>query len=635
MASAQARRPGDLSTLKSGLDALLRDDLAAARKALDRLPVETLDRRILAWAIARSGLNGVSSDEIGDALRQLAGWPRLADLQANRERALLRENPPPHTVLAAFANTQPRTYEGAVILARAHVALENPEAARAVLSPLWRNEALTAGEERTIIGEFGELLGQADHRARMEYMLHKSRIGSAEQVAKLAQASALAEAWAAVIRGRKNAGTLLDRVPAAQRSAGYLFAKARHLRRQEQFDKAAAVMLSAPRGAADLADPDAWWIERRALSRELFDLGQAKTAYRIAAGHAAESAADMADAEFHAGWYALRGLKDALTAARHFGRIAEIAGGPISRARAYYWLGRAAEAGGPGTAEAFYGRAAVYGTAFYGQLAAAKLGRETIAAAPPAPAEAERQAFAQREAVQAITRLERAGHGHRAYVIYRALAQELTSPGEVVLLTAMARKRGDNHLALRVGKIAALRGVEIGALAHPLGAVPSSADLSAADEALTHAVARQESEFNTGAVSGAGARGLLQLLPGTARDMAKKHGLPYARQRLTSDAAYNAALGAAYLGEQLERFSGSYVLTFAGYNAGPRRAEEWVARHGDPRAQPVDNVVDWIERIPYAETRNYVQRVMENYQVYKMRLEGRFDIVGDLVKGRP
>jgi soluble lytic murein transglycosylase len=204
----------------------------------------------------------------------------------------------------------------------------------------------------------------------------------------------------------------------------------------------------------------------------------------------------------------------------------------------------------------------------------------------------------------------------------------------VALLAAMAENRGNHFLALRVGKIAAARGIEVGTLSHPVGAIPGSTDISGAGKALAYAVARQESEFNVAAMSGAGARGLLQLLPGTAKDVAKRNGLPYSQARLTTDAGYNATLGSAFLAEQLGRFQGSYVLTFAGYNAGPRRAQQWVDRYGDPRGKDIDTVVDWIERIPFAETRSYVQRVMENYQVYKMRLSGSFDIVTDLVKGR-
>ncbi len=198
----------------------------------------------------------------------------------------------------------------------------------------------------------------------------------------------------------------------------------------------------------------------------------------------------------------------------------------------------------------------------------------------------------------------------------------------------MAEKRGNRLLALKIGKIATAGGIDAGALSHPVGAIPDSADISDAGEALAYAIARQESEFNVAAVSHAGARGLLQLLPGTAKAVARAAGLAYSQDRLTTDAGYNATLGAAFLGEQLGRFDGSYVLTFVGYNAGPGRALEWIRRYGDPRGKGIEAVVDWIERIPFAETRSYVQRVMENYQVYKMRLSGKFDIEGDLVNGR-
>ena len=503
-----------------------------------------------------------------------------------------------------------------------------------MLLPFWRTEKLEAAEEAAIVKEFGKIIASADHRFRMEKMFYVERAKSAQRVAGPAGAKELANAWAAVLAGDRQAKKLLDAVPAAQRSAGYLFAKAKYLRRKKNFDEAAAVMLKAPRDKAALVDPDEWWTERRVLARELVDHGDIKTAYKLAAAHSAEKTANVIDAEFHAGWFALRGLNDAKTAAKHFTRIAEVADGPLGLSRAYYWLGREAEAGGPGDAKDYYRKAAAYGTTFYGQLAAARIGSKQISVDNPSPTEADHQSFAKREAVRAIRRLEQASYASRAEILYRDLAQQLDSPGELALLAVMAEKQGNHHLALRVGKIAAARGLTIGALSHPVGVIPASADISGAGKALAYAIARQESEFNIGAVSGAGALGLLQLLPGTARDVAKKAGLPYSKDRLTTDAGYNATLGTAFLGEQMGRFDGSYVLTFVGYNAGPRRAEQWIKKYGDPRGKDIDAVVDWIERIPFTETRGYVQRVMENYQVYKMRLSGRFDIADDLVNGR-
>ena len=626
---------GSVTQLKTGLDALASGNISRARQVRDSLPQNALDRHILMWAIAVSGAEGVPSSEIAQAATALVGWPGMATLRSNSERAMYKENPGPRAALAAFGSSRPQTVEGTIMLARAQVATGDLSAARATLARIWRTNRMEAREEQAIIREFGKIIPAADHRVRMESMLYNDRISSAERVAGLAGGKELTAAFAAVTRNEKNAGALLKAVPQAQRSAAYIFAQARHLRRNDKFKDAAAVMLKAPTDAASLVDPDQWWVERRVLSRELLDLGDVQTAYRLAAAHAAESPVHAADAEFHAGWYAFRGLGDARTGARHFARIAEIADGPISLSRAYYWLGRAAEAGGGGDSRVHYQRAATYGTAFYGQLAAAKLGRNTIPADFPAPSAADRQNFDNRQAVKAIRRLEQAGHARRADSLYRALAQELTSVGELALLAVMAERQGNNHfLALRVGKWAAARGQNVGALAHPVGAIPSNANISGAGKALAYAIARQESEFNISARSGAGALGLLQLLPGTAKDMARKAGLGFSQNKLTTDAAYNATLGSHYLDEQLSRFNGSYILTFAGYNAGPRRAQQWIDRYGDPRGKNIDTVVDWIERIPFTETRGYVQRVMENYQVYKMRLSGRMDIATDLVSGR-
>jgi len=632
--NAGATASGDITVLKSGLDALSAKDIAQARAIRDTLPPDSLDRHILAWAIALRGGDQVPSSEIAAAAQALPGWPGMDALRRNSEKALFRENPDPRAVIRAFGNTQPQTVEGVVLLARAQLALGNSQGARAVLSPFWRTRKLEARDEAAIIKEFGALIPVTDHRFRMERMLYSDRVNSAQCVAKLAGAEALANAWSAVIKGEANAAKLLDAVPQQQRAAGYFFAQARYLRRNHDIERAAAVMLRAPKDKAVLIDPDAWWIERRALSRELVDAGDMKTAYQLVAAHSAESPTNAADAEFHAGWYALRGLQDANAASRHFARIAELSAGAISRSRAYYWLGRAAEAGGPGDAKTYFARAADFGTTFYGQLAAERIGRSVLKVVYPVPTAADRRTFEQREAVHAIKRLEEADYSSLADTLYRDLAGQLTSPGELALLAVMAEKRNNHFLALKVGKIAAARGIDIGALSHPIGVIPANANISGSGKALAYAIARQESEFNVGAVSGAGARGLLQLLPGTAKEVARKAGIPFSQTRLATDAGYNAALGATFLGEQLSRFNGSYVLTFAGYNAGPRRAQEWVSRYGDPRGKDVDAVVDWIERIPFAETRSYIQRVMENYQVYKMRLSGKFDIISDLVNGR-
>ncbi|QND50004.1 lytic transglycosylase domain-containing protein [Rhizobium lusitanum] len=623
------------SDLKSGLDALSNKNPMQALAIRNGMGQGTLDRHILTWAIATSGQVGVPSGEIAAAARELVDWPGLSSLRANSERALYTENPPADQILAAFGNTQPETPEGSVILSRALVSRGASAQAAKLIRKIWRDEALDKSFEDKILAEFSSLLTPADHKARMDYLLYRDRTAQAKRFGDLGRAQSLYKAWAAVNNRSANAGTLLANIDAQSRKdPAYLFMRIENLRRQDKYDDAANLLTQMPRDRAALVNGGAWWNEQRIVSRGLVDQGNFKAAYRVVDVSAAESPQDVGEAEFHAGWYALRGLRDGAAASTHFRKILQVSNGPISQSRAWYWLGRAAEAGGPGKAVDFYTKAASYPSTFYGQLAAEKLGRRTLNVTYPSPTSDDRRLFQSREAVQAITRLEAAGHGWRAEALYRALAKQLQSPGEIAMLAAQAERSGNHQLSLQVGKIAYGRGVDVAALAFPIGVIPDNANITGSGKALAYAIARQESAFNPAAVSSANARGLLQLLPKTAKAVAGRHGLAYSDAKLTQDAGYNATLGAHYLGEQIDAFGGSYILTFIAYNAGPNKVPEWINRYGDPRGKSIDEVVDWIERIPFPETRNYVQRVMENYQVYKARLGQKTDIEHDLIYGR-
>ncbi|NEI69903.1 transglycosylase SLT domain-containing protein [Rhizobium lusitanum] len=639
MSTAAIPRSGAIAPvsgdLKAGLDALSNKNPMQALAIRNGMGQGTLDRHILTWAIATSGQPGIPSGEIAAAARELVGWPGLGSLRANSERALYNENPATDQVLAAFGNTQPETVEGAVILSRALMARGSSAQAGKLIRKIWRSEPLDKPLEDKILAEFPNLLSPADHKARMDFLLYRDRTVQAKRFGDLGKAQSLYKAWAAVNDRSPKADALISAVGGQWRKdPAYLFMQIENLRRQNRYDDAANLLAQMPRDRSVLVSPGQWWNEQRIVSRGLVDQGEFKAAYRVVDASVAESPQDVGEAEFHAGWYALRGLQDGANAATHFRRILQVSNGPISQSRGWYWLGRAAEAGGPGKAADFYAKAASYPSTFYGQLAAEKLGRTTLNVTYPSPSADDRQRFQGREAVQAISRLEAAGHGWRADALYRALAKQLESPGEVAMLAARAERSGNHQLSLQIGKIAYGRGVDVAALAFPIGVIPDNANISGSGKALAYAIARQESAFNPAAVSSANARGLLQLLPKTAKAVAGRHGMAYSADRLTQDAGYNATLGAHYLGEQIDTFGGSYILTFIAYNAGPNKVPEWIGRYGDPRGKSLDDVIDWIERIPFPETRNYVQRVMENYQVYKARLGQKTDIVHDLVNGR-
>ncbi len=620
-------------SLKEGLAALDRGRVTRALAIRKYLPAGSLDRKILAWAIAMSGKPGIPSATIANIANDLPDWPDRDTMQRNLERALTTESFSAANLIKAFPDGEPLTIEGSIVLARAYLDLGETENANRTIAPIWRGERLNRKTERRILNKAGAALTRQDHRVRMHQLLYWDRATAATRVASKAEQVSLAKARVAVVRKSKRAAGLIKAVaPSSKQDTGYLFARIEYARRTEQYSRAADLLLKAPSDPDLLIDPHEWWVERRIVSRQLLELGKPKLAYKLAATHAAQKAADVVEAEFHAGWYALRFLKDSESARKHFQNILRVAKRPISRARGYYWLARASS---PADADRLYQNAARHKGTFYGQLAAVELGENALNITKTKSNPTDRANIRSRQLYQVKERLEKLGHDKRATLIYRYLARSLESPGELAILAADAERRGNHTLSLQIGKAAFGRGLEVDTLSWPLGAIPGSAKISDAGRALAYAVARQESEFNKAAISRANARGLLQLLPRTARSVARRSGLKYSKQKLTRDAAYNATLGSAYLSEQLQRFDNSYVLTFAAYNAGPSRVDEWISRFGDPRRKPLYTVIDWIEQIPFSETRSYVQRVMENYQVYKRRIANtNLGIKKDLIRGR-
>jgi soluble lytic murein transglycosylase len=377
-------------------------------------------------------------------------------------------------------------------------------------------------------------------------------------------------------------------------------------------------MLEAPREPALLVNPDEWWTERRALARKLLDSGDARTAYRIAAEHSAQGKDQRIDAEFHTGWIALRYLSDPALAAPAFERAASLAETPISIARAAYWQGRTAEAQGkPADARRFYEKAAGQPIAYYGQLALIRLARRQLSLRQPAKiAKGDDRAMA----IRVVELLGALDQKDLATPLAMESARTLDDEAQLAALGAVAARARDARTTLMICKLGGQRGFVLDETAFPTFGVPSFQPLpGSATPALVYAIARQESSFEPSARSGAGAKGLMQMLPSTARRTAQRAGVPFDEGRLMNDSSFNAQLGAAHLGELMGEHPGSLILTFAAYNAGGRRVKDWIAALGDPRDASVDPI-DWVERIPFTETRNYVQRVTENLAVYKLRL---------------
>ena len=433
---------------------------------------------------------------------------------------------------------------------------------------------------------------------------------------------AIVKACAAAESNSSKSAALLDAVPNdARGDLGYVLCRLHWLLGHD--DVAAAAKLVAEASSEDLQrqDTDEWWRERRVLARKLIDRGNAQTAYRVAS-EAAPPANPYYRAEFHflAGWIALRFLADPATALKHFAHVDDGSADPIVLARAAYWRGRAAEAAGQiEEMQAQYETAARYSTAYYGQLARARLGLDAIALQPPPPDPTE---AASSELLHAADILYSIGELDLVLSFVNDLAEASRDVAELEALGRLTARHNDAQAMLVMGKTALARGLAMERYAFPEIGVPRYSPLgSKIDQCIVYSIVRTESAFDQRDTSPAKAVGLMQVTPEAGRDTAKRFGVAYEWNRLVSDPAYNTQMGAGELTALLKEYGGSYVMSFAGYNAGRGRVRQWVAQHGDPRDPKVD-AVDWVERIPLAETRNYVQRVMENLQVYRERFGG-------------
>jgi soluble lytic murein transglycosylase len=513
------------------------------------------------------------------------------------------------------------------------------EAAR-VVRALWRDGDFDAWTESVILRDFGASLTRDDHKRRADRLLYAGYLGAATRAAALAGPDVLALAEARIQSARApTTAALLRAVPATLRDdPGLVFSRVQYARRAGRMYEAALLLSLAPRDPAAAISPDRWWSERKMVALALLDLGEPRLAFEVCDGAAPpETSEAKVDRAFHAGWIALRFLNDPATALAHFAKLAQGHSNPITLGRAGYWQGRAAEAlGRTAEARAYYETAARYSTAYYGQLARARLGHRDIVLRPPPEAPPDRRdLIARLEVVRAFELLYAIDERDLIAGALADLGERSIDTVALAALGEVAARHKDARAMLLLGKAALGRGLPLEHYAFPTLGIPDYRPIGPAIEpAVVYAIARQESTFNPKTVSSARAMGLMQVTPEAGRYVAKKFGASYDEKRLLGDQSYNVQLGAAELGDLYVDYRGSHILTFAGYNAGRGRVKEWIAKYGDPRDPNVDPI-DWVERIPFSETRNYVQRVLENLQVYRVRFGGgsKLLIEADLHRG--
>jgi soluble lytic murein transglycosylase len=571
-------------------------------------------------------------------------WPLSEALLKRAERSLYVNNETPELILSHFTKRKPTTAQGSLALARALLATGDQDGARGELRKVWADPEIPAELEKSIAAEFGKLLTADDHKRRMWRLVYAQETNAAIRQAKrlpseYQKAAAVAQK---LIRGEKGAEKQYAALPSDMRQAlGMRYALARYHRKNESWAKARAILVEVPGQASKMGDAEAWWTERRIIARRSIGLDNKaaarKAAYRISAAHGFASGTEAEEGEFLAGWIALRYLRDPETALTHFGKLAEIARSRTEKARAGYWTGRALEAmGRDAEAASAYRQAALYSTVYYGQLAREKVGlgkvpEEIDSGKASAAAEAR---VDKDEVVRAFRIMEKAGKQSDLHMFLWSFANRFETTDEMNAAAAIVWDAGGAPMAVRLAKASAAQNIDIDAWGYPIRAMPDWKQIGKpVEKPLVFALARQESEFNPNAGSKVGAQGLMQIMPGTAKLIAKEHGIKHSPGRIL-DPAYNVKLGAAHLGDLIADHDGSYVLTLVSYNAGPRRSREWIAEYGDFRTGAVDPI-DWVESIPFQETRQYVQKVLQNLHIYRSRLAPKTvrPMTADLARG--
>ncbi len=574
---------------------------------------------LIEWMRLRAG-RGTYAD-VRSFLDRRSDWPGEAYLRKQAEPLVIEEAD--NEILAFFTEMPAQTPRGVLANAAALTRVDQTGEAEANVVLAWRTMPMNPTSQALFLKLHGALL-KPHHTARLDEMLWQREHDEARQMFDLVSKDqvALAQARIALQRRAGDVNKLIEALPASVANDGGLAHARFEWRIRKGFvNDAKTLLLERSTSVEALGQPGAWSNRRRALARGEMRSGDPKRAYRMASQHFLDGGSDYADLEWLSGYIALRFLKDPQAAYQHFLNHDSQVVSPISQGRAGYWQGRALEdMNDPEAASVAYTEGAKYQTAFYGLLAAEKANvpfDETLKGVTPAQ-DWRTSPLAQDPLFQVGLMLQAAGERNMAERFWTHLTDQLVE-GDIALLGQAAIDVNEPHIAVMIGKRAARRGLTIAApyyALHPL----AQRDLPMAPE-MSLAIARRESEFDPVVQSGVGARGLMQLMPATAREVASELGVRslHTTDRLTADPVYNAELGSKYLSNMAGLFNGNVVMMSAAYNAGPSRPPRWMKAYGDPRKGDID-IVDWVEMVPFRETQNYIMRVTESLPVYRARL---------------
>jgi soluble lytic murein transglycosylase len=614
----------DASVINTALTAIAQGDFQTASDLSDQSSSPEI-KTLITWSKLRASEGDWPAYKA--FLLDHPDWPGLQGLRKQAEAKLPDD---PNVVKAFFVDRRPETPAGVLRLMAVHPLNELAISA-------WTGMSLSDVEQQEFIDKFGKIL-KPHHNARLENLLWRKLRTQAERMQPLVSAPTyrLAQARMALQRRDKAVDTTIEALsPSQMDDAGLAFDRFEWRMAKGRWDEAQELIFERTNPIAKMGRPENWASRRRGFARRAMRAGQIDQAYKLASQHGLTAGSSFADLEWLSGYISLTHRNDPKQALIHFKTFNAAVNSPISLGRGSYWLGRVYEhLEEYETAATHYVNGAQYQTSFYGQLSAERIQAkpdQTLAGQEPV-GDWRKSSFANSSVFKTAVLLHQADRPIMTRWFMTHMTETLPRD-EIMQLADYAKQMGSDFVTLSIAKEAAKRGIILPKAYFPVTDLARFNKSLPAEIAMS--IARRESELKPDAISPAGARGLMQIMPATAKQVANQIDVPYEPARLTTDWEYNATLGTAYLREMIDKYDGSYVLAFAAYNAGPHRVVEWLDLYGDPR-DPLTSVVDWIEHIPFRETRNYVMRVTESLHVYRARISGKtppLQLTSDLSRG--
>lgn len=646
-------RPYEVSTLSDADQQTLASALQAVRQhafnqadSLSSGLSNPVARKIVTWAILNNDGDIYSFASLDAARRDLWGWPREAKRQLAAEKMMASSGMTPQQIVDWFAGSPPQSVEGATALITAYGALGRTADAQTLAKQWWRTEVFDTIAQGNFYSAFGKYLNQDDNKARLICLLLNPQSGTPQAIHDMetyvdGPSVSVANAVLAMRTGSAAGDGLYSQaVQVDPHNPALAFERARYLSKKGLEALGFPLLTDLPSAALSPDAASQMYLLRLAYFHAALKARDYRAAYDAMNGGGFDAGENKAEAEFFAGWIALVKLNKPDLAIPHFQGVADAGTSPITQGRALYWLGRAYEArndaarNDAATAQAYYVKGGQYIYAFYGQMAAEKAGIKTITLGhDPVPTQADRDRFNRRDLVKAARILGNMGETDLFRQIVLNLDTVLPNAEEEALLTDMTAQYDSQVIAMKVARMSMQRGFYLPDRAYPMRDVP---DVPGPEKAFVLAIGRQESGFDASVRSRANARGVMQLIPSTARAVARRLGVGYVEAKLY-EPSYNMTLGAYHLGELVDHFGGSYILAAAGYNAGPSRMSLWIDQCGEPRGQNAD-ALSFIECHPLRETRDYMMRVVENMRIYRARLNGGtapLTATADVTRGIP